>query len=202
MNRWGEVPVVELLTDRPRVATGAFRSEVVRVELEKSLWDALQRLSVHVGCTLDVALLAAFQVLLHRYTGQDEIAVRVVSSTGGQAVGVAGRQVYSAICADFSGELSFVEVVAQMQEVAFAGNESGQIGRVVFAGVLSGEFVGADCQVPAVEWHSDERHELVGAYDLFVAVDPQATQVAFYFNAELFDVATIERMSGHFYTLL
>lgn len=70
-----DVPVVELSSDRSRPAQPSYRGALQQVELPQHLAIALNELSQQAGTTLFMTLLAAFQVLLYRYTGQIDIAV-------------------------------------------------------------------------------------------------------------------------------
>jgi hypothetical protein len=69
------LPVLELPTDRPRpevqTFNGAFRSFKFAVGLGNSINDLCQQ----ENCTMFMVLLAAFQTLLYRYSGQEEIVV-------------------------------------------------------------------------------------------------------------------------------
>ena len=53
----------------------SYRGASQSIELSKELTQALKSLSRKQDVTLYMTLLAAFQTLLHRYTGQDDIAV-------------------------------------------------------------------------------------------------------------------------------
>ncbi|MEE8583435.1 MAG: amino acid adenylation domain-containing protein, partial [Acidobacteriota bacterium] len=69
------VSTLQLPTDRPRPAFQAFRGGRLPFRLAKSVSTALVALSQQRGVTLYMTLLAAFQALLHRYTGQEDIVV-------------------------------------------------------------------------------------------------------------------------------
>ena len=71
------ISALELPTDRPRPSLPSYQGETHCIELSESLVDQLRRLSQSRGVTLQMTLLGAFQVLLARYSGQDDIAVGV-----------------------------------------------------------------------------------------------------------------------------
>ncbi len=71
----GEVPVLELPLDRPRRAVQVHRSASYAFQLSSQLTEALNTLAQREGVTLYMILLAALQILLHRYSGQDDIWV-------------------------------------------------------------------------------------------------------------------------------
>jgi amino acid adenylation domain-containing protein len=72
----GNAPVsLQLPTDRPRPALQTFSGGVESLVLPASLATALKALSLQADVTLFMTLLAAWQTLLWRYTGQDDICV-------------------------------------------------------------------------------------------------------------------------------
>ncbi|MBZ4423385.1 condensation domain-containing protein, partial [Myxococcus sp. RHSTA-1-4] len=71
----GAAPVLELPTDKPRPAVQSHRGAWQPVLLSKPLTEALLALCRREGLTPFMALLAAWQVLLARYSGQDDVSV-------------------------------------------------------------------------------------------------------------------------------
>ncbi|NJP17908.1 MAG: hypothetical protein HC763_02010 [Hydrococcus sp. CRU_1_1] len=71
----GSLPILQLPTDRPRSLTPLNRGDVQRQMLSEELTDSLRKLSQRAGATLSMTLLAAFNVLLYRYSGQDDLIV-------------------------------------------------------------------------------------------------------------------------------
>ncbi len=71
----GELPVLELPTDQQRAARQTFRGETYRFGLSKDLTETLEKFSRQEDSTLFMTLLTAFNTLLHRYGGQDDIIV-------------------------------------------------------------------------------------------------------------------------------
>ncbi|MEO8305002.1 MAG: amino acid adenylation domain-containing protein [Betaproteobacteria bacterium] len=72
-----DLPVLDLPTDRPRPAIASHRGACRAFELGTELTRSLKVVSRGESSTLFMTLLAAFQVLLYRYTGQEDIAVGV-----------------------------------------------------------------------------------------------------------------------------
>ncbi|WPG36184.1 non-ribosomal peptide synthetase [Variovorax sp. EBFNA2] len=70
-----EHPVLELRTDRPRKPQASYRAARHAFELPAPLLGQLRGVAQADGATLFMVLLAGLQVLLHRYTGQEEIRV-------------------------------------------------------------------------------------------------------------------------------
>jgi amino acid adenylation domain-containing protein/non-ribosomal peptide synthase protein (TIGR01720 family) len=71
----GVASVLELPGDRPRAAVQSFRGAIEQVRLSPHLSQALKRLSASEDVTLYMTLLTAFQILLARYAGTEDIVV-------------------------------------------------------------------------------------------------------------------------------
>ncbi|RKH68628.1 non-ribosomal peptide synthetase, partial [Corallococcus llansteffanensis] len=71
----GVPQALDLPTDRPRPPMQGLRGAAVPVRLSRERWDALKALARDEGVTPFMLLLAAFQVLLHRYSGQEDFCV-------------------------------------------------------------------------------------------------------------------------------
>ena len=69
------VATLDLPTDWPRPKVQTFHGAKQKLILSNALSEDLRRLSRKEGATLFMTLLAAFTILLHRYTGQDDIVV-------------------------------------------------------------------------------------------------------------------------------
>ncbi|WP_425273540.1 amino acid adenylation domain-containing protein [Pseudomonas morbosilactucae] len=72
-----EQPVLELPSDRPRPAVQSLRGATLAVPLAEHLSAGLKQLAQQQGVTPFMLLLASFQTLLHRYSGQNDIRVGV-----------------------------------------------------------------------------------------------------------------------------
>ena len=71
----GELPVLNLPTDQPRPAVQTFHGAAKSIEFARDLTTKLKKISEQHGATLYMTLLAAFNVMLHRYSGQDDLIV-------------------------------------------------------------------------------------------------------------------------------
>ncbi len=69
----GSPPVLELPTDRPRSRTHSFLGGALRADLPRELYAGVRAAGRREGVTLFMTSLAAFQALLYRYTGQEDI---------------------------------------------------------------------------------------------------------------------------------
>jgi amino acid adenylation domain-containing protein len=84
----GELPVLDLPADRQRPATQSFRGDTIFRDLDAALTRDLERLAMKEQTTLFTLLLTAYQVLLHRYSGQDVVIVGMPTA-GRQQAGLA-----------------------------------------------------------------------------------------------------------------
>ncbi|MCZ8520301.1 MULTISPECIES: non-ribosomal peptide synthase/polyketide synthase [Paenibacillus] len=71
----GELPVLDLPADKPRPAVRSFAGSRIDFPLDESVRQALHELAARTGTTLYMVLLAAYSVLLHQYTGQEDLIV-------------------------------------------------------------------------------------------------------------------------------
>ena len=71
----GVAESLDLTTDYPRPKVQSFAGGAHGFTLDPELTTKLKKIAEHRGCTLFMLLLAAFKILLHRYTGQNDICV-------------------------------------------------------------------------------------------------------------------------------
>src|SRR6185437_10888891 len=71
----GISPALELPLDHPRPAHKTYNGAAVPFTLSQELTKEVMRLGRREGATLFITLLAAYYVLLYRYTGQEDILV-------------------------------------------------------------------------------------------------------------------------------
>jgi amino acid adenylation domain-containing protein len=117
----GEQPVLELPTDRPRPLVQSHVGARLDIELPAELAQGLKALARQHGVTLFMLLLAAFQTLLHRHTGQADIRVGVPTANRNRAEteGLIGFFVNTQVLkADFSGDLTFAQLLQQVKDTA------------------------------------------------------------------------------------
>jgi amino acid adenylation domain-containing protein len=116
-----ELPALELPTDRRRPLQPSYRGSRVRFELAPELTQALKALGRAEGATLFMTLLAAFQVLLYRYSGQEDLAVGipVAGRNRPELEGLIGFFVNTLVLrGDLSGAPSFREYLGRVREGA------------------------------------------------------------------------------------
>ena len=115
------LPVLELPTDHPRPLAQSFRGARRSISFSSELVDGLKELSRREGVTLYMTLLAAFQVLLLRYTGQEDVVVGspIANRNRGETEGLIGLFLNTLVLrTDLSGDPSFRELLTRVREVA------------------------------------------------------------------------------------
>jgi len=68
-------PTLELPTDRPRPATQSYRGAMYRFVWPASLTGRIRAVAVETGASMNMVIMAAFYLMLHRYSGQDDLVV-------------------------------------------------------------------------------------------------------------------------------
>jgi hypothetical protein len=118
----GSPPLLDLPTDRPRPAVQTANGDHIRFELTSALSQALEALSQQAGVTLFMTLMAAFQTLLYRYSGQTDISVGtpIANRTRAEIEGLIGFFVNTLVMrSDLSdADLDFLQLVKQVRETA------------------------------------------------------------------------------------
>ncbi|HEU4556753.1 MAG TPA: amino acid adenylation domain-containing protein [Longimicrobium sp.] len=126
----GAPELLELPTDRPRPPTQSYRGETVPVELSPELLERLQALGRSEGATLYMTLLGAFQVLLSKYSGSDDIVVGspIAGRTRKEVEELIGFFVNTMVLrTDLSGDPSFREVLRRAREVTLGAYEHQEV---------------------------------------------------------------------------
>ncbi|AEI67516.1 hybrid non-ribosomal peptide synthetase/type I polyketide synthase [Corallococcus macrosporus] len=124
---WGEVlaevPVLQLPVDRPRPPVQTHDGAQLPFSVPRSLMDAVVAAGRKEGATPFMVLLAAWQVLLHAYTGQEDFAVGspVAGRNRPEVEPLIGCFINSiALRADLSGDPTFTQVLGRVRRTALA----------------------------------------------------------------------------------
>ncbi|MBN3989154.1 MAG: amino acid adenylation domain-containing protein [Nostoc sp. NMS2] len=115
------ISMLNLPTDRPRLAVQNYQGARQPLQLSKSLSKALLALGQQEGVTLFITLLAAFQALLSRYTQQEDIAIGspIANRNRSEIEGLIGFFVNSLVLrTDLSGNPTFRKLLSRVKEVA------------------------------------------------------------------------------------
>ena len=115
------VATLEIPTDRPRPPVQTFRGGVEPLAVPPAVGNALRALTEEHGVTLFMLMLAGWQTLLHRLSGQADVAVGspVANRTRSEIEGLIGFFINMlAFRTDFSGDPGFAELLGRVRQVA------------------------------------------------------------------------------------
>src|SRR5262249_9013005 len=116
----GSLPLLDLPTDRPRPPIQRYRAARAHLLVEQTVTHGLIELSHRVGASLRMTLLAAFQPLLPRYTGHDDIVVGspIPGRNRAETEGLIGPLANTLVLrTDLSGTPTFRELLRRAREV-------------------------------------------------------------------------------------
>jgi len=220
----GSPPSLDLPADYPRPATQTHRGRREAATLPASLLRSLKTLSQQEDVTLFMVLLAAFQVLLHRYTGKDDIVVGcpISGRTHVETEKLIGFLVNTLVLrTDLSGNPTFRELLSRVREVAMGAYahqdlpfekliEELKLDRdlsrtPLFQVMFNLENVpGETVLTQDLTLDKFEFDSRVSQFDLTLEVVEKTDGLSclWVYNTDLFDETTVKRMSGHFRTLL
>jgi non-ribosomal peptide synthetase component F len=220
----GAPAVLELPADRPRPRVQSYRGATSEFRLNEELTAGLKELSRRSGVTLFMTLLAGFEVLLWRLSGQEDICVgtAIANRTRRETEGVIGFFVNTLVLrAELSGELSFRELLGRVREVCLGayGHQEVPFERLVEElrperslshSPLFQVAFGLDnapreeLELPGLKLSGMALEDEVVRFDLTLWVSEGAGGLSGHwtYRTELFDAQRIEQMSRHLETLL
>ncbi len=219
-------PVLELPTDRPRPAVQTFNGAYKTFYVSPEISAALKHLAKQAGATDFMILLAAFQTLLHRYSGQDDILIGtpIANRNHPEIERLIGFFVNTLVIRGrFDERPTFRQLLKQIRETSLAAYahqdlpfeklvdalqpernlSHAPIFQVMFALQTSGaqtlQAAHSELKLEPVEAHSK-----TAKFDLtlFMLEEGDRFGGALEFNTDLFDEETIDRMIEHFTNLL
>ncbi|GIV97579.1 MAG: hypothetical protein KatS3mg057_2236 [Herpetosiphonaceae bacterium] len=216
--------LLELPTDRPRPQVQSWRGASHPFTIAPATAAALSRFTQQEGATIFMTLLAAFQLLLHRYSGQDDIVVGVpvANRTRSEVEGLIGFFVNTlALRVDLSGNPSFRELLSRVRETSLGAFSHQDIPFEQLVEELRPErslshsplfqvmFALQNAPQPRIELpdlmvEPFAVETIVAKFDLTLAMETtqEGLRGTFTYNTDLFNAATIESMCAHFTALL
>nr|WP_306464213.1 non-ribosomal peptide synthetase [Corallococcus exiguus] len=213
-----------LPTDRPRPARRSAQGARWPVQLTPPLSDAVEALAKREGATPFMVLMAAFQLLLSRYSGQDDVLVGtpIANRRHAETEGLIGFFVNTLVLrARFTADTSFRKVLAQVRSTTLGAYEhqdlpferlvdalqpERDLGRTplfqaLFALHNTPEL---EATLPGLTLKAEEVPSSAAKFDLDLALtrQPDGFQGALTYSTDLFDTATVQRMMERWSTLL
>jgi amino acid adenylation domain-containing protein len=222
--RLAGAPALELPLDRPRPATPSFRGGQVEFHVDAQTARAVDALARDEGATRFAVLLGAFQLLLARLSGQDDVVVGAPVAGRGrpETEGMVGLFVNTlALRTDLAGDPAFRDVVRRVREGivgAFAHQDvpferlvdelrversvsRHPVFQVTFSVAQPTEVLPP---LGGVEARLDPVDTGTAKFDLTIQLEPSGEGLVggIEYAADLFDHETVERMGRHFTALL
>ncbi|WP_459748810.1 condensation domain-containing protein, partial [Pseudomonas sp. 3A(2025)] len=221
----GEQPVLELPLDHSRPVVRSYTGDNLGIELPTDLVRALKQLAQGQGVTLFMLLLASFQMLLQRYSGQNDIRVGVpiANRTRVETEQLIGFFVNTQVLkAEFDLHLSFNDLLQQVRQTVLDAQAHQDLPFQQLVEALHPErslshnplfqvmynhqtqVKGKGIALPGLELQPLEYDNHTAQFDLSLDTFESETGLwaSLTFATELFDRQTIERMGRHWVNLL
>ncbi|NPD22374.1 non-ribosomal peptide synthase/polyketide synthase, partial [Corallococcus exiguus] len=220
----GAPRTLELPTDRPRPATPTLQGGAHAFQFPVELTEAIQEICREEGVTPSMVVLAAFQLLLSRYSGQEDISVGspIAGRTHAELEGLIGFFVNTLVLrTDLAGVPSFRSLLARVREVTLGAYAHQDVpfeklvealrperiaGRaplfqvlIVYQNAPTPEALG-----PGLRMAPLKIEQRASKFDLSLSVSDrgQGLRGVLEYSTDLFDASTAERMVGHLRVLL
>lgn len=222
-----DLPVLQLPTDRPRPNEQRFQGAYHKIALSPTLSAELRQLSREEGVTLFMTLVAAFKTLLYRYSGQTDIVVGVPIAGRNrlELENLIGFFVNSLVLrTDLSGNPTFRQLLSRVREAAldaYAHQDlpfeklvdelrpqrdlsRNPLFQVTFQLIKLHQLADTTLQADDPILSSLKVRRGTAIFDIAFSLwdGPAGINGGFEYNTDLFDPDTVERMAGHFQTLL
>jgi amino acid adenylation domain-containing protein len=215
----GAPELLELPTDRQRPAVQTYRGATVPVQFSPELTERLQALGRSEGATLYMTLLSAFQVLLGKYAGSDDVVVGspIAGRTRKETEALIGFFVNTLVLrTNLSGDPSFRETLRRAREVTLGAYENQEVPFERLVAELQPERTlshaplfqvlltlqnagGAGAALPGVVVSGVEAERASAKFDLSLVLTATSRGLrgGLTYSTDLFDRGTIDRMLGH-----
>jgi len=220
----GAAPVLELPADRPRPQFQTFNGSVLSFGLPVELSEKLMALSRREGATLFMTLFAAFVMVLHRYTGQEDIVVgtSIANRTRHETEHLLGcffNQL--ALRTNLSGNPTFRELLRRVRECCLNAYAYQDVPFEKLLETLRPErnpgyfpifqvmFIlqnapGTTLEIPGLKMSAFATPRTTTKFDLSLLMEagPHGLKGMLEYSTDLFDPATIVRLKEHLETTL
>jgi amino acid adenylation domain-containing protein len=220
----GVPPVLELPTDRPRPPVQTFRSARRSQELPQTLTESLLMLSQKEEVSLFVTLLTAFKTLLYRYTGQEDILVGspIINRNSDETEEPSSFKANTLVLrTQLQGNRSFSELLGRVREMVWEAyvHQDLPFEKLVeklqpepslsYSPLFQVMFAWQNAQLEKLELPSltitpKQQENLTSKFDLALSMEETDQRLlgSWEYNTDLFNAVTINRMAGHFQTML
>lgn len=217
-------PVLQLPADFPRPAVQTFRGARIYFSINPELTKAIKELTQQEDVTLFITLLAAFKILLYRYTGIEDMAIGspIANRNRPEIEGLIGCFVNTLVLrSDLSGNPTFRELLSRIRQVCLGAYARSDLPFEKLVEVLQPQrslsytplfqvmFALQNTPMSVLElagltvsnWES---HNGTAKFDLSLYIEEKLGEIlgTLEYNTDLFEPATIARMVGHWQELL
>lgn len=229
LNYWkqqlsGDLPILQLPTDRPRPAIATFTGAKQYFTFSPTLTEALTKLSQQAEVTLFMTLLAAFNTLLYRYTEQEDILIgtSIANRNQSELEGILGLFVNTLVLRNnLGGDPTFRNLLSRVRDVTLdayahqdfpfeklveelqpdrdlSRNPLFQVMFVLQNTPISGQ------EMAGLTWRGLDFDSGTSQFDLFLSIaeSKQGLTGFWEYSTDLFDPATITQLIDNFQTLL
>ncbi|RLT97980.1 non-ribosomal peptide synthetase [Ketobacter sp.] len=219
------VEVLNLPTNYPRTADTGFAGNVLSFELDANLSAKLNALCKRQGVSLYMATLAAYMVLLSKYSGQQDIAVGspIANRNFEDIEPLIGFFVNTLVVrGELASDMTFTQLLAQVQQKTLDSyahqdvpferlvdelvTERDMLHAPLFQVLFSLQNVDVQTTagIPGIELQSIANHQVVAKFDLEFSMMEQGEVIAgeVVYRTGLFDKGFIQRLIQHYITVL
>ncbi|MGE6631997.1 amino acid adenylation domain-containing protein [Bacillus sp. NPDC077027] len=219
----GELPILELPSDRPRPPVQTFNGATEQFKLDQTLLRRLEGLSKHQGTTLFMTMLSAYYVLLHKLSGQADVIVGspIAGRDIEQSEPLVGMFVNTlALRLDVSQPNTFADLMAQVKDMTLKGYEhqhypfdklvddlalDRELSRSPIFQVAMGYVSDTlDIAIEGLETESVMVNHDVSKFDLTLHMFERTGDLSIHveYNTDLFDQQTISRYMTYYFHIL
>ncbi|OMF37643.1 condensation domain-containing protein, partial [Paenibacillus peoriae] len=220
----GELPVLELPADYPRPAMQSYEGRTLQLFMHSEKSEGLKRLAAENGATLYMVLLAGYTILLHKYTGQEDVVVGTpiagrnhsdVQPLIGMFVNTLAIRSYPA-----AGK-TFLDYLKEIKETTLGAFEHQNypfeelVDKVNVARDLSRNPLfdtmfalqnteNLEIQLPGLHLSTYASEEIVSKFDLSLDVTEieEGLEYLFEYATALYKTETVEKLAAHYLQLL
>ncbi|MCB1123646.1 MAG: AMP-binding protein, partial [Verrucomicrobiae bacterium] len=219
-----DLATLELPTDHPRPSISSNEGDRLSLLIPQFLVDKIQAIARRSGATLFMTLLAAFKVLMHRYSGQDDIAIGspIAGRNERKLEDIIGFFVNTLVLRDdLSGNPKFTDLVKRVRNTALDAYDHPDIPFEKLVEELAPErdlsrnplfqvmFIlqnapSTKLAFQDVEYTRFSVEKPSAKFDLKLAMTSEEAglRAGWEFSTDLFDKETVQRMAEHYITLL
>ncbi|HLZ53309.1 MAG TPA: amino acid adenylation domain-containing protein, partial [Verrucomicrobiae bacterium] len=220
----GAPTTLDLPTDRPRPPVQTYHGATLHFVWPQRLASLLNALARQEGVTLFMLLLAAFETLLHRYTGQEDmlIGTPIAGRTTVETEPLVGFFLNTLVLrGDVSGDPTFPELLQRVRKTALAAYAHQELPfeklvdtlqpardlsrsplfQVMF--ILQNEPL-QSLELAGLKLTPLRVHSGTAKFDLMLSLEESAGGLGGFieYNTDLFDAETVARLTGHYQMLL